>query len=166
MNTLVTALLIFHTHACPFVNADLWICWLWLMKNCHFVKLDFLINKLIICMLIFITALVILFINTVINKMCFLKFTLGTTKYFCFETCFILVLNSIYCRGTRVKPMHHLKARRRACSWSQIMIPMVMRNLISVKFLCINSYIPLNLYLEQCLILLHTFVYGLLGMFL
>lgn len=77
---------------------------------------------------------------------------------------FISVLNSYYCRGTRVNPMHHFKPQRRACKWSQIMIPMVMRNLSSVKSLYINSYIPLSSYLEQSLIQLLTFVYGPLGM--
>lgn len=61
-------------------------------------------------------------------------------------------------------PMHHFQTRRKACKQNQIMIPMVMRNLSSVKFLYINSYTLQNLYLEQYLIQLLTFVCGPLGM--
>lgn len=84
----------------------------------------------------------------------------------CINFTFFFSSNSCYCRGTGVNPMHRLKALRKACKWSQIMIPMVMGNLSSVKSLYINLYIPLNLYLEPSLIQLLTFVYGPLGMFL
>lgn len=46
-----------------------------------------------------------------------------------------------FCRGTTESPMHHFQTQKSLCSRSQIMIPMAMRSLNSVKFLYTSSYI-------------------------
>ena len=62
---------------------------------------------------------------------------------FIFSACFDLLSSmSRFVRGTKVNPMHYFTALMTLLKWNLIMIPMVMRNLSSVRSLYTNLYIP------------------------
>ena len=62
---------------------------------------------------------------------------------FIFSACFdVLSSMSRFVRGTKVNPMHYFTALMTLLKWNLIMIPMVMRNLSSVRSLYTNLYIP------------------------
>ena len=62
---------------------------------------------------------------------------------FIFSACFdFLSSMSRFVRGTKVNPMHYFTALMTLLKWNLIMIPMVMRNLSSVRSLYTNLYIP------------------------
>lgn len=63
---------------------------------------------------------------------------------FIFSACFDLLSSmSCFVRGTKVNPMHYFTtALMTLLKWNLIMIPMVMRNLSSVRSLYTNLYIP------------------------
>lgn len=54
----------------------------------------------------------------------------------------VYLLSFFFLRGTKVNPMHCLTALMILLKWSHTMIPMVMMNSNSVKFLFTNLFIP------------------------
>lgn len=83
-----------------------------------------------------------------------------TAEFCCFSSFFF---SFFFSRDFKVAPMVFLVPLIWILMWSLILHETTMKSLISVRYLCIKWYTPLNSCWVQSQILLHIFAYGLSG---